>query len=595
MAGVTEEPTSLTALLALTEPAKHAQHTVDSTISRLEEIVVSLKRHRNSLSPIGRLPDDVLGNIFTQHCLDARSLFKYLIVTDVCFRWRSVALDTPSVWSRVVLTSASPWLVDTVLRRSKATDITIYLDGWVPDASWDVVKPHCDRIAAIILEGDAQFHHLSAPWFERRRHYSYLDEENTLFSIPASPLPTLKTFILHSPNAMSSSIDSFPSTTYLQTLDLRNAALGDWATEFPSCPMLKNLRIHFRNEARWIGVLSPARHGLIGILSQVPIIETVAFVCREPPPDDEDTAHHGATLENAYIMLPHLKELTLHIPLPEITSLLRAIRPGAPLEKIDLAGFVASRVDYQLTDVGDFIDALGSTQFSTSRLLVTASFEVHAEGMQDAGELLCLPDPPSQLHIHLWDKTPRRLADRPPEYPLSMSLTRPATQQIQEMFGVGVIHALNKHFETVVNVIANGSWTEHHWKALAHMPCISSLTFLSSTSLPFLIASFSSAGSSPADLKSSSTVSFPTLDKISVFNAVLHIGDGIIRGLAKALEARSRSGVKLSCLYFEAPEGLSQSDVDALAAIVMEVKVVFPIIEMGGKSVQLGGLTSIDT
>ena len=137
-------------MLALREPAKYAQDKVDSTISRLEEIVVSLKRHRNSLSPIGRLPDDILGNIFTQYCLDARSLSKYHIVTDFCSRWRSVALDTPSVWSRIVLTSASPWLVDTVLCRSKATEITIYLDGWVPDASWDVVKPHCNRIAAII-------------------------------------------------------------------------------------------------------------------------------------------------------------------------------------------------------------------------------------------------------------------------------------------------------------------------------------------------------------------------------------------------------------------------------------------------------------
>ena len=597
MAGIAQELAGLKSLLDLTEPAKDAQAIIDLTISDLEEVLSSLKRHRNGLSPIGRLSDDILGNIFTQCSLDSRSICDCLTLTAVCSMWRSIALETPRMWSRVVVSESSPLLVDMCLRRSKATEVTIYLEGWVSSESWDAVKPHCDRISTIILEGDAAFHHLRAPWFpqEERKPYSYhyLEGEDDIPPIiePAFPVPALKTFILHSPSTMNISNHSFPPATHLQTLELSNTAFGDWETEFPDCPSLKALSIYFSNQGSWMGVSWPARHGLSGILSRVPLIESVAFVCIHPLPDDEYTAWYRASFEDTYILLPHLKELTLQLPTPEITSLLRVIRPGAPLDKLDLHCLADSRSYYQLTDTSDLIDVLGSTHLSTSRPLVSASFEVGTAGDGEAGDPFSESDAVSQLSIRLWDKTPTSIADRPAVYALSLSLTRPITQTMCDMFDLGVIRAFNKQFQTVVNVVANGGWSKHHWQALARMPRISSLTFLSSTPVNFFVASFSDVNSGPIDSKTPSTIPFLSLSKISIYNAVLpQSGEGTIQRLVKVLGERSQSGSKLSSLYFEGPDGLSQSDVDALAAVVTEVKVVFPVVEVGGGSIQLGGL-----
>ena len=76
---------------------------VGGQIEERQKVIVDLKRTRNSLSNISKLPPEVLGNIFCRNvCFndefdgleDGSHNFLF-----VCHHWYEVALGTPELWS----------------------------------------------------------------------------------------------------------------------------------------------------------------------------------------------------------------------------------------------------------------------------------------------------------------------------------------------------------------------------------------------------------------------------------------------------------------------------------------------------------------
>lgn len=73
-------------------------------ISRIEQYLISLNLHRNTLTPVSRLPEDVLIQIFSAVARvcdqgstlrggwEVRNPHVWLVVTHVCRRWREIAL-----------------------------------------------------------------------------------------------------------------------------------------------------------------------------------------------------------------------------------------------------------------------------------------------------------------------------------------------------------------------------------------------------------------------------------------------------------------------------------------------------------------------
>ncbi|KAF8976400.1 hypothetical protein BDQ17DRAFT_1207910, partial [Cyathus striatus] len=70
--------------------------------SQLSYIREFTKFQKSLLSPIGQLPDDILGEIFNCICEHGISIGsrwgRIWSLMQVCSRWRNVAQSTPSLW-----------------------------------------------------------------------------------------------------------------------------------------------------------------------------------------------------------------------------------------------------------------------------------------------------------------------------------------------------------------------------------------------------------------------------------------------------------------------------------------------------------------
>ncbi|KZV86388.1 hypothetical protein EXIGLDRAFT_681062 [Exidia glandulosa HHB12029] len=119
-----------------------------------------LRRHRQILSPVSILPDDVMSYIFDSHVEQCAMDFVWrhsrdptthhaqlgacarfaLAVASVCRSWRNIALATPSLWSKIRVVSPSHitdtktrCFLRTVLARSKRAPLHLYLSSLNPD------------------------------------------------------------------------------------------------------------------------------------------------------------------------------------------------------------------------------------------------------------------------------------------------------------------------------------------------------------------------------------------------------------------------------------------------------------------------------
>ncbi|KAF7356579.1 F-box domain-containing protein [Mycena venus] len=102
-----------------------AQRTLDLEIRKYQDSIRGLQYRRNALSPIGRLPPEMLSRIFL-FCSDPESLSWIKEVSHICRHWRAVALGCPNLWS--VLVFAQPKWADEMLKRSKMAPLTVKAD-----------------------------------------------------------------------------------------------------------------------------------------------------------------------------------------------------------------------------------------------------------------------------------------------------------------------------------------------------------------------------------------------------------------------------------------------------------------------------------
>ncbi|KAL0064154.1 hypothetical protein AAF712_008876 [Marasmius tenuissimus] len=75
--------------------------------SRTEGMEKTIEKYRSLLSPIHRLPSDVLLEIFKPYCrvnnLDGKAMPPTLTLSMVCGRWWEVVLASPSLWTCILI------------------------------------------------------------------------------------------------------------------------------------------------------------------------------------------------------------------------------------------------------------------------------------------------------------------------------------------------------------------------------------------------------------------------------------------------------------------------------------------------------------
>ncbi|KAF9245224.1 hypothetical protein BU15DRAFT_41300 [Melanogaster broomeanus] len=116
-------------------PVEEAQARIDDDIAALHLSICALRTQRNALSPISRLPPEILATIFV-HC--ARLYFgdfrlpcawqvpPWVNVSYICRHWRDVALNCAPLWT-FLFVSSQRW-TEELLSRSKMAPLKIRMD-----------------------------------------------------------------------------------------------------------------------------------------------------------------------------------------------------------------------------------------------------------------------------------------------------------------------------------------------------------------------------------------------------------------------------------------------------------------------------------
>lgn len=114
-----------------------AQARLDDEIAALTSVLCNLRTQRNTFSPIARLPPEILASIFI-HCAQSYKKNRHtgsgvpdwVNVSYVCRHWRDVALDCPTLWSFLFV--SSHYWTNELLARSKAAPLKVCVDSEYP-------------------------------------------------------------------------------------------------------------------------------------------------------------------------------------------------------------------------------------------------------------------------------------------------------------------------------------------------------------------------------------------------------------------------------------------------------------------------------
>ncbi|KAI0369999.1 hypothetical protein BV20DRAFT_1020002 [Pilatotrama ljubarskyi] len=302
---MSEEPPAFTALAATLRDALLRDACLLSLkeISRADSILVDvlaeLRRHRNTRSPVDRLPPELLGRIFAHLSPDESQYVLYdpplaktrkrlvpttplLIVTNVYSKWRAVSLSTPSLWTRI--DDHNPRELEAFLIRSKSMPVSLCLSSLNFPSMKTRLKSVTNRLRRLDVSP-------SAPGSDRVDISAHLDFEAPMLECltlvlherprdagSGIPRQRVLSWGAHSPLralAMTSPYcwlpgDRFPHLTHL---DLRHVSWDEWKelagfllTFLAHTPVLQYL--HLANIPRTLATQPPSSPPIV-ILSSL--------------------------------------------------------------------------------------------------------------------------------------------------------------------------------------------------------------------------------------------------------------------------------------------------------------------------------------
>ncbi|KAI0312038.1 hypothetical protein OF83DRAFT_1177015 [Amylostereum chailletii] len=149
-----------------------ARQVVQDELAALQKATRLVGSRWNELTPICRLPQEVLAYIFHLHVIEAQNsenpepyLFKLrgtdihwvVQLTHVCRLWRHLALSLASIWTDVTFTAGVRWARE-MLERSKTAPVNMKLEELTPCDWLDGPDPHRMYKRASLIP--AHLHHI---------------------------------------------------------------------------------------------------------------------------------------------------------------------------------------------------------------------------------------------------------------------------------------------------------------------------------------------------------------------------------------------------------------------------------------------------
>lgn len=130
---------------------RHSINTIpglEQEIDRVQTILSELKRQRNALLPVSRLPPEVLSRIFLLVLppINSARIFEpvnksWVGLSHVSYIWRATAVDCAAMWTYL------PWVGEEVLARSRTLPIHANVNLMPTTNKWEVVTPMLSILA----------------------------------------------------------------------------------------------------------------------------------------------------------------------------------------------------------------------------------------------------------------------------------------------------------------------------------------------------------------------------------------------------------------------------------------------------------------
>ncbi|KAI0630510.1 hypothetical protein C8Q77DRAFT_1133456 [Trametes polyzona] len=298
----------------------HSRQALEEKVRSHEWAIIELKSTINRMSPTACLPPEILSEIFVLIATDhyewrkenhygSAHAYKWIALTHVCRHWRDVALNTPRLWSRVVLTR--PEVFREILPRSKKA--SLWVSASLPHAderrlyALEALMKESSRLRELNLTAPARFVQvISSQW----KH----------------PADNLESIILHAEAGQFEPDYLIPSTRLSseffsgQTPKLRHLEIhripADWTSPL-FCPSLRTLRIHLRYDLNPQPGEFPK---LLQALEAMPMLETLQLNEAIPRLPDDITQLPDL---GRRVSLPHLRKIDMFSDAIECANLLR--------------------------------------------------------------------------------------------------------------------------------------------------------------------------------------------------------------------------------------------------------------------------------
>ncbi|THU78529.1 hypothetical protein K435DRAFT_973497 [Dendrothele bispora CBS 962.96] len=218
--------------------------------SKKDETQRYLEQRRSLLSPIRKMPNEILGEIFAASCSDngllittvphAKISAPTFALSHVCFLWREIIISTPSLWARMSVDFVHPReeqtrsLVELYLTRSRPAPLTCKIEALDSDELkyFGVIPPRAGIQKSCIRT--FEFFCL-----ERNRWQNiHLNLHSTFFNIlnrMIATAPLLETFGIkweHRPRAYEDHTDGFLRSIVQNSPLLHNLVLSNFHDRF---------------------------------------------------------------------------------------------------------------------------------------------------------------------------------------------------------------------------------------------------------------------------------------------------------------------------------------------------------------------------
>ncbi|KAF7430839.1 hypothetical protein PC9H_006553 [Pleurotus ostreatus] len=505
--------------------ALKAIRAIDHQLSQLDNSARTLRGRRNALAPISTLPPEILSMVFMYAEAASNNSLAWIKVSHVCQHWRAVALDSPRLWTNIVL-SRPKWTRE-MLKRSKMAPLDIKAD-------LSFLTPRLLEVARLMMK---QIHRTRS--LNITANHSTL---NTIFAGLQGDAPLLRSLNVHDSQRHgllptdTLSVPFAMKAPRLQHLELLQCNV-EWNSPFP-----RSLT-HFKLR----DATPPPMEDLLSALQAMPYLEVLELQNILPRPD--------LGLAKREVRLSKLKKISIKDPLPSCASLLGflALKPSTSFHLDCTFGGEPSASLFL------YLELLRQLPFKSINTLELAQdgpayIEVYASEPASGGSPRStnldfrlswgqdVPVTPLQVFSHI-SKTLR--------LSFLQTLYYHQTQDSEASFWLDNFSKLPR----LQNVTLSGSLVPSFLNALVHNE--------------------SHKASEPAGRRSLACVGFPSLRSLALHNANLAdtVGDKrLLTTLRDVIGYRLKRGTPIVDLTFEWCANVRDVDVESLSMLVKNVR-----------------------